>query len=60
MNTEVTQTQGEGDKQNLARYEYRSHTNSRRGEQTETYLGMNTEVKQTQGDGDKQAVFIAG
>ena len=53
MNTEVTQTQGEGDKQGLARYEYRSHTNSRRGEQTAAQLGMNTKVKQTQGEGCK-------
>jgi hypothetical protein len=44
MNTVVTQTLGVGDKQDLARYEYRSHTNSRREEQTETWLGMNTEV----------------
>ena len=44
MNTEVSQAQGVGDKQDLARYEYRSHTNSRREEQTETWLGMNTEV----------------
>jgi hypothetical protein len=35
MNTEVTQTLGEGDKQDLARYEYRNHTNSRTGRQTE-------------------------
>jgi hypothetical protein len=32
MNTEVTQTLGEGDKQDLARYEYRNHTNSRQGD----------------------------
>ena len=35
MNTEVSQAQGVGDKQDLARYEYRSHTNSRRGRQTD-------------------------
>jgi hypothetical protein len=34
MNTEVTQTLGVGEKQDLARYEYRSHTNSRRGRKT--------------------------
>jgi hypothetical protein len=33
MNTEVTQTLGEEDKQGLARYEYRSHTNAMRGRQ---------------------------
>jgi hypothetical protein len=31
MNTEVTQTLGEGDEQDVGRYEYRSHTNSRSG-----------------------------
>jgi hypothetical protein len=56
MNTEVTQTQGEGDKQDLARYEYRSHTSSRRGRQNRTLVGMNTEVTQTQGEGDKQGL----
>jgi hypothetical protein len=34
MNTEVTSTLGDGDKQDLARYEYRRHPNSRRGEET--------------------------
>ena len=50
MNTEVTQTL---DTQDLARYEYRSHTHSKRGGQNRTYLGMNTVVTQTQREGDK-------
>ena len=52
MNTEVTQTQGEGDKQNLVRYEYRSQTNSRRRRQNRTQPAMNTEVTQTLGAGE--------
>ena len=56
MNTEVTSTLGDGDKQDLARYEYRSHTDSRRREQTQAWLGINTEVTQTLGEGDKQDI----
>ena len=53
MNTVVTQTLREGDKQDLARYEYRSHTNYRTERQNSTQLGMNTVVTLTQREGDK-------